>query len=308
MTYDEQLQKLRDKNLQIRDEAAARDALRRIGYFSLITGYKDLFKNPTTKNYRDGTDLQDILSLYRFDEQLRELTLRYLLHIEQLIRSEISYAFCALFGEKQEAYLSTQNYCSKSGRCREIEILIQKHLRPLLDQRTDYPYIEHCKQRYGNVPLWVLVKALPFGTVSKMYALAKPQVQAAISRDIPCVNERQLGQMLQVLTVYRNVCAHGERLFSYRAARKDIPDLPIHAELGIARKGAQYLQGKRDYFGVAICFLYLLPAHEFRAYKESLAQLLEKAAGQNQQLEKDALLCSMGMPVHWEQMDLYAPH
>lgn len=153
MTYDEQLQKLRDKNLQIRDEAAARDALRRIGYFSLITGYKDLFKNPTTKNYRDGTDLQDILSLYRFDEQLRELTLRYLLHIEQLIRSEISYAFCALFGEKQEAYLSAQNYCSKSGRCREIEILIQKHLRPLLDQRTDYPYIEHCKQRYGNVPL-----------------------------------------------------------------------------------------------------------------------------------------------------------
>lgn len=172
MTYDEQLQKLRDKNLQIRDEAAARDALRRIGYFSLITGYKDLFKNPTTKNYRDGTDLQDILSLYRFDEQLRELTLRYLLHIEQLIRSEISYAFCALFGEKQEAYLSAQNYCSKSGRCREIEILIQKHLRPLLDQRTDYPYIEHCKQRYGNVPLWVLVKALPFGTVSKMYVCA----------------------------------------------------------------------------------------------------------------------------------------
>ena len=141
-----------------------------------------------------------------------------------------------------------------------------------------------------------------------MYALAKPQVQAAISRDIPCVNERQLGQMLQVLTVYRNVCAHGEPLFSYRSARKDISDLPIHAELGIARKGAQYLQGKRDYFGVAICFLYLLPAHEFQAYKESLAQLLEKAAGQNQQLEKGALLCSMGMPVHWEQMDQYAPH
>ena len=92
------------------------------------------------------------------------------------------------------------------------------------------------------------------------------------------------------------------------SARKDIPDLPIHAKLGIARKGTQYLQGKRDYFGVAICFLYLLPAHEFQAYKESLAQLLEKAAGQNQQLEKDALLCSMGMPVHWEQMDLYAPH
>lgn len=303
MTYDEQLQKLRNKNLQIQDELAARDALRRIGYFSLITGYKDLFKNPTTKNYRDGTDFQDILSLYCFDEQLRELTLCYLLHIEQRMRSEISYAFCALFGEHQEAYLSVQNYCEGAARRREIEILIQRHLRPLLDQRTDYPYIEHCKQHYRNVPLWVLMKALPFGTVSKMYALAKPQIQSAVSRNIPCVNEKQLGQMLQVLTIYRNVCAHGERLFSYRCARKDIPDLPVHAELGIAQKGTNYVQGKRDYFGIAICFLYMLPGNEFMAYKESLALLLKKAAVQCRQLEKDALLCAMGMPVNWEEME-----
>ena len=106
MTYEQQIQKLRDKNLTITDVEEAKSILRHDGYYALITGYKDLFKNPSTKNYRDGTTLQDILALYQFDEQLRELTLRHLLHIERHIRSTLSYAFCDQFGEQQSAYLN----------------------------------------------------------------------------------------------------------------------------------------------------------------------------------------------------------
>ena len=85
------------KHYIVADEDSAKDILRQIGYFTLITGYKDLFKNPTTKNYRDGTTFQDILTLYRFDQDLRQLTLNHLLHVEQHIRSALSYAFCASF-------------------------------------------------------------------------------------------------------------------------------------------------------------------------------------------------------------------
>ena len=70
LTYLQQLQKLKDKNLTIEDDAAATITLHHYGYFALISGYKDLFKNPTTKDYRDGTTLDDIVALYRFDEQL----------------------------------------------------------------------------------------------------------------------------------------------------------------------------------------------------------------------------------------------
>lgn len=70
LTYPQQIQKLKDKNLTITDDAAAAITLHHYGYFALISGYKDLFKNPTTKDYRDGTTLDDIVALYRFDEQL----------------------------------------------------------------------------------------------------------------------------------------------------------------------------------------------------------------------------------------------
>lgn len=147
MTYDQQLQKMRDKHLIISDEDGAKDTLRRIGYFSLVSGYKDLFKNPTTRDYRDGTTFQDIVALYQFDESLRELTLRHLLHVEQHLRSALSFAFCDNFGDDQAAYIDPNNYdIGKPKNKAEVQRLIKKYLLPLLTLKTDHPYIEHHKR------------------------------------------------------------------------------------------------------------------------------------------------------------------
>ena len=34
--------------------AYAKEILKQTSYYSLIGGYKDIFKNPTTKKYKDG--------------------------------------------------------------------------------------------------------------------------------------------------------------------------------------------------------------------------------------------------------------
>lgn len=305
MTYEQQIQKLRDKNLTITDENEAKSILQQDGYYALITGYKDLFKNPSTKNYRDGTTLQDILALYQFDEQLRELTLRHLLHIERHIRSSLSYAFCDKFGDQQTAYLNPANYDNTRKKMNAINRLITKYLTPLLTKPTTYPFLEHNKNVHRNVPLWVLVNTLTFGTLSKMYELSSPGIQYAISRDFTAVNEKQLGQVLDVLTDYRNLCAHNERMFSHRCAKKDIPDFPLHKKLGIPMRGNYYLQGKRDYFAVVLAFRYLLPNKEFLRYKLHLSQLIEKAVTSNQQISHDDLLRIMGFPQNWKKLTSY---
>lgn len=306
MTYDQQIQKLRDKSLTITDEDAAKAILRQDSYFALISGYKDLFKDPTTRNYRDGTTLEDILALYQFDEQLRELTLRHLLHIERHIRSALSYAFCDAFGDQQSAYRSPNNYnLTKRGNLREVNRLIDLYLKPLLDKPTKYPYIEHHKRAHGNVPLWVLVNALSFGTLSKMYELSTARIQSAVSREFDGINEKQLAQILDVLTDYRNLCAHNERMFSHRCAKKDIPDLPLHKKLTIPQRGSTYLLGKRDYFAVALAFRYLLPHAEYLRYKGQLTRLIEQAVHDNSQLSEPDLLSIMGFPPNWKKVTSY---
>ena len=197
-TYEQQIQLLRGKQMIVADEAFAKDMLRRCGYFALISGYKDLLKDPTTKNYRNGTRFEDIVVIYQFDEQLRELTLRHLLQVERNIRSALSYAFCDIFGDSQTAYLSVQNYdASSPAKQKQINKLI-KILTDLITKPQKYPYINHYKANQQDVPLWALVNALSFGTISKFYELSKPQIQSAISRDFSSINESQLRKLLEV--------------------------------------------------------------------------------------------------------------
>lgn len=299
LTYDQQLQKLRDKHMVIHDDADAKNILHRYSYFALITGYKDLLKNPTTKNYKDGTCLEDIVALYQFDEQLRELTLRYLLHIERHIRSVLSYAFCDKFGEGQASYLSLQNFdISFASNAYEVRNLIGKYLNPLIMRPTKYPYIEHHKQKHHNVPLWVLVNALTFGTISKMYEYSKPQVKSVVSMEFDGINESQLQMILEVLTDFRNVCAHNERLFTHRCAKHDIPDLPLHSKLNLPKNGQEYKFGKRDYFSVVLAFRYMLPNSDFLKYKLQLSKLADKIVSETQQITEQELYNTVSLPTH----------
>ena len=150
-----------------------------------------------------------------------------------------------------------------------------------------------------------MVNALSFGTLSKMYELSLPGIQYAISRDFIGVNEKQLGQVLDVLTDYRNLCAHNERMFSHRCAKKDIPDFPLHKKLAIPARGNYYLYGKRDYFAVVLAFRYLLPNAEFLRYKLQLNQLIDKAVTSNQQISHNDLLNIMGLPKNWKKITVY---
>lgn len=106
LSFDEQIDHLTNlKNLTISNVDYAKQMLQQIGYFGLIGGYKAPFKNRTTKKYIDGTTFEDIVSLYKFDENLRELFLKYLLQIERHLRSLISYYFTEKHGEQQTHYL-----------------------------------------------------------------------------------------------------------------------------------------------------------------------------------------------------------
>lgn len=65
LSFGEQITYLETtKKLTIQDTAYAEAMLKRIGYFTLIGGYKQPFKNPTTRNYKDGVRFEDIVALF----------------------------------------------------------------------------------------------------------------------------------------------------------------------------------------------------------------------------------------------------
>ena len=102
-TYEDLLIFLQDeKNLTIENMDTARHILLKTSYFSLISGYKDIFKNPTTGNYIDGTTFDDIYRLYQFDNELRSIFLKYMLIAERSVKSSLAYHFSDTYGEDQK--------------------------------------------------------------------------------------------------------------------------------------------------------------------------------------------------------------
>ncbi len=301
LTYEQQIDKLvNDKNLIIADKKYAEIALKQIGYFALIGGYKELFKNPTTKKYKDGTKFEDIVALYKFDENLRELFLKYILKIERHLRSVISYYFCEKYGEHQSFYLDENNFSIYPKYRADVKRLIGE-LDKLANHNSDYAYINHHRNTYNNVPLWVVFNGITFGTLSKFYTLMTQDLQFKVSREFNNLSEKQIGRILSVVTKFRNVCAHNERLFSYKT-KNIIPNLSAHESLNIQQRGSTYDKGVRDLFAVAVVFKYFLRDDDFNKFKTSLANTIDHYIRNTDALSEDDILCAMGFPINWAQL------
>ena len=303
-TYEEQIDNLVNrKGLIINDVPKAIADLENISYYALIDGYKDLFYNSDTRTYLPGTTFDDIRNLYDFDTSLRDLIFSYSRIVEQSIRSLVSYHFTNVNGAMQIAYLDPVNYYPVKSSRADVPKLI-KILDYEANVNPQHPYITYQRRTYNNVPLWVLVNTLTFGQISRMYSLLSPEIKTKVSRHFVSVSERDLILFLRVLTNFRNVCAHNERLFSYQD-RYDIPDTVLHAKLGIPMNGHQYIYGKKDLFAVIISFRYLLSPSDFSAFKRRLSLLITNTVRKSDSLETTTLLKAMGLPSNWKKISLY---
>lgn len=295
-SYQQQIDLLKEKNLTIIDDDETIDLLKRYSYFGLINGYKNPFKNKEG-NYKNNTRIEDVYALYCFDNELRHVLLKYILEVENHIKSLLSYSFCEKYGEDESEYLNKSNYlvCQSLKEKDEVEKLVQVLNNTLSDYKR-YDYMYHQKKRHGNIPLWVLVKALTFGNISKMYSYQKSEIKSQISKEFEFVRENNLGTFLDILTSFRNVCAHNERLFDYKVKKHQISEMPLHQVMKVTKTG------KRDLFAVIIVLKYLLRKELFENLVEDIENLLEDLFRKTNQIQRNQIYKCMGFPVDWERI------
>lgn len=304
LTYEQQINLLQnDKELSICDSDFAKTILQKISYYSLIDGYKEPFKPLRSGKFYYGVTFEEIFSFYTFDEELRSLFLKYILKVEQHMKSMISYHFCEKYGEHQSGYLTCTNYNLTRKNNRQIQRLVNS-LSKAIATPSQYKYINHHTVTYGNVPLWVATNALTFGQISKMYQYATSDIRTKISKNFDNISEVQLHQLVTVLARCRNVCAHGERLYDFHI-RETIPNMPLHNKLQLPTKNNQYTMGKQDLFAVVIALRYLISAEDFKIFKSSLTKLINKVLKQCPHLTREQLLKEMGFPENWEKIMRY---
>lgn len=279
-TYEQQIDKLKKDGLIISDESQTERELKLEGYYNIINGYSPIFKINTC--FVKGTTFDNIKNLYDFDKNLRSIVYKYTSSIENHIKALIAHEFSRIHGVNEKKYLTTDSFTKNAKAVDNVERLITECNQTITDalnrNSNKYrEYIEHNYTKHGHVPMWVLIRAISFGTTSIFYKNMLEEEKTAIAQTYH-ITSSQLANMLEVVVSFRNIVAHGERTFCARLPKTRLTtDLGVVKSMCLAKnqKGANMF-GRNDFLALLICCKYLLPPIEFSGFIAELDVALEE--------------------------------
>lgn len=299
-TLDEQIAIFRHKGLIVEDEKYAKEVLLRENYF-FLNGYRHLFfKSQQDKSFIKGTRFEELYSLFLFDRSFRNILFKYLLVIENNLKSITSYQLSKKYGYKERDYLKAKNFTQVPDRQRQVNDLLKKMKRQIRVNGSQHTATLHYVNNYGYIPLWILVKVLSFGIVSEMISILKPDDQREIS-EIYGIPTDEFIDYLPLLANYRNLCAHEDILYENKT-QKLIDDTIYHKLLNIPKDADGYKYGKNDLFALIIIMKQMLSPTEFKNMTIELENVVQTLNYNLTTIKIDKVLNRMGFPLNWTDL------
>lgn len=254
-TINQQIEILQSRGLLFQDKETAKKNLVMYGYYEIINGYKDSFmKNyhDDEKGFKENVTFEHIFSLFKLDQNFRHLTLQCLEEFEAIFKQSLAYSISELISEKQEIYtdVSYYNRGKTHNNSNDRDKLLKCFNKTLHSNFQPYKYY---RDEHNNIPPWIMVKNLTFGETIYWFKLSKPDVRQRVIAKMFDLDENILdnsnkilklnqlfGDILVLFLNYRNLTAHGGRVFSYRSQRHRIriysPFFYNDNELDISRR------------------------------------------------------------------------
>lgn len=107
------------------------------------------------------------------------------------------------------------------------------------------PFVAHYIASYGEVPLWVLSNDLTFGNMSHFFQLMKRGDQNSVCKYLfettlrtegdRKITPHEILRAYDVLTHFRNLCAHDERLYCAKVGNDDYATMLKLMEVALPR-------------------------------------------------------------------------
>ena len=295
-TLDEQIEIMKSKGLVISDVDKAKGILFRENYF-FLNGYRQLVMYPGEKKFIKGSTFDELYGIFIFDRRIRNIFFKYILIIENNIKSIISYCLSKKYGYREKDYLRDDNYVDDPNRSKQVHDVISKMKRQIRINGAQLKATAHYVSNYGYIPLWVLVKVLSFGIVAELYGILKDEDKETIS-NIYNIDSNTLLIYLSLLANFRNICAHEDIFYEHRTGRK-IPDNKYHKLLDIEMNEDGYIFGKNDLYALVLIMKVMLSDGEFRDLIHEISYELDILNGKVNSVSIVEILKKIGFPINW---------
>ncbi len=260
MTIEEQIANLKAIGLIIEDEEYARSILNDISYFRLIKAYSLNLKEKNG-NYHESITFNNILELYLFNSNFRQILFPEIEKIEVNIRCRIANYFADSYGVL--GYKDSSNFTNK-----EYHNVFLQVVNDGIKRNFKTPFVRNFVNNYegGELPIYALVEIFSFGTLSKFYKNMKSYDKKAIAKSFG-INYLFFESWIESISYIRNICAHYGRLYNAKLSKKPIM-YKEYVEAGISND---------KIFGVLICMKQLLcKDSHWNIFVDEIELLIEK--------------------------------
>ena len=299
-TLDEQIKILQSKGLIINNIDEAKEILLRENYF-FISGYRLLFMiSESDKSFIPGADFDELYAMFHFDRHIRNIIFKNLLIIENNIKSIIADNLSMRYGYKERQYLDPKNFTNDRKKKKQVDDLLRKMKRQIRINGGQHQATMHYMDKYGYIPLWIVVKILSFGIVGEFYQILKYEDQKSIAEDFKISSDNLL-IYLPILANFRNLCAHEDILYSHKAQR-DINNTTYHQILDIPKIDEEYIYGKNDLFALIIILKQMLRKKDFNLLMSELKYEVKVLEEKLHSISIEKVLNEMGFPLNYERI------
>ncbi|GGD02440.1 Abi family protein [Enterococcus wangshanyuanii] len=260
-TIEEQIELIKSRGLMIFDEERAKQILMDIPYYSLLNGYKDLFKHPIKKDlYNPSASFELFYYVYLIDLQFNSIVLKYILMIEKSLKAKVSYVVAKNIGASQIDYMDSRNYSNRNNKLRSTLSQLQEVIN---DCRSGTP-TKYYKDNKNHIPPWILTNDIMFGLVQQWYSILPADSKIEVCNKFFSskyesfdLQEKQqlLSNGLDLLRAFRNKAAHGGRTFNFKQSHKTINNTIYSFTSEKTIKLSEYRSteiGKNDFFSILI--------------------------------------------------------
>jgi len=300
-TLDEQVEILQSRGLIISDVTKAKEILIRENYF-FLSGYRHMFLRANQdEKFITGTTFEELYGAFLFDRRIRNIMFKYILIVENNLKSIISYELSRRYGYKEKDYLNPKNFTQDSIKSRQVKDVLNKMKRQIRVNGRKHTATMHYLDNYGYVPMWILVKVLSLGIVSELYNILKLDDKLVIA-DLYHIDIETLGIYISLLANFRNICAHEDILYDYRTQRV-IPDNKYHQMLNIDKTDDEYIYGKNDLFALLIMLKQMLSEDEFHDLLGEISYEVDHLDGIINVVPLNHILNRIGFPDNWRNIE-----
>lgn len=168
-SIDEQIERLKNRGMIIKDEAFAKEMLAYIGYYRLgfyWFPFEQNYPQKVNRNhlFNEGTDFATSIVMYEFDKDFRTILNAYLQDIEVDLRTKVIYIISNLH-KNNPTWFADRRIVKRSF----IDYFTEKYNREIINNEVIRNHARyHINDRFA--PAWKTLEFLSFGDLQRLIA------------------------------------------------------------------------------------------------------------------------------------------